>query len=194
MSSRSVNIIGGDSVQDRQQVAVDSWDNALVTEDSAHANIHRGIMFSASTAGDIPADGMLDWLLRVPAGQSVHIEFFGTVEHSMRGFLYEAPITTDNGTAIFCNNRNRFSSLTATLLIFAGPTVTDDGLLLMDYFMPGGSKTTASGGEGSSEDEWIFSPGDYLLRISNTVIGPAAIGYAGLLIDFYEPAQNPETE
>lgn len=194
MASKSVIIIGGDSLQPRQQVAVDSVDNALVIEDSAHANIHRGIMFSASQAGDAASGGVIDWLLRVPAGESVHIEFFATVEHSMRGFLFEAPTTTDDGTAVICNNRNRSSSKTATLLIFTGPTITDDGLLLMDYFMPGGNKTTASGGEGSSEDEWIFKPGDYLLRISNTVISPAAAGYVGLLIDFYEPNQNPETE
>lgn len=194
MSSRSVSIIGGDSIQERQLVAVDSINNSLVTEDSAHANIHRGIMFSASDAADIPADGVIEFLFRVPANQSAHIEFVTSVEHSMRSFLFEAPTTTDDGTAVQCQNRNRSSVFTANMLIFKGPTVTDDGLLLMDYFMGAGSKNTASGGEGSSEDEWILAPGDYLLRISNTVIAPAAIGYAGLLIDFYEPNQNPETE
>lgn len=194
MSSQGVNIIGGDSVQDRQQVGVDSRDNALVGIDSGHMNIHRGIFFTTSSAGDIAAGGTKDWLLRVPAAQSAHIEFFGTVEHSMHGFFFEGPTSTGDGSALAIQNRNRSSSKTATLLAFEGPTITDDGLLMLNFFMPGGSKTSASGGEGSSEDEWVLSPGDYLLRIANDVISPATIGYAGLILDFYEPLQNPETE
>ncbi len=189
MSSRSVNIIGGDSVQNRQQVEVDSFDNALVVIDAAHANIHRGAMFSASASEEIAVGGILDWLLRVPAGESVHIEFFASVEHSMRGFFFEAPTTTKDGLSLLSHNRNRSSALTPNLLVFTAPTVTDDGQLLMDYFMGGGNRTSASGGERSPKNEWVLSPGDYLLRISNTTITPGIIGRAGLLIDFYEPNQ-----
>lgn len=182
MSSRSVQIIGG---ADRQHAYVDSKNNALTVQDEIHTKIHNGEFYTVGTAKEIAGDGVADFLIRVVSG-AAHVRFLGTVAHNMLASLYERPTTSADGVPLTVFNRNRFSSNTATMLVFVGPTVTDPGTSLIDYFIPAGDKQTASGGTGSSFEEWILNPGDYIVRLSNNIISPAASGYASLILDFYE--------
>jgi len=182
VSSKSVQIIGG---EDREHAWVDSKHNALVTVDEIHAVIHKGGLYTASAVALVIGGATAEFLVRVNSG-AAHMRFLGTVAHQMLADLYESPTTTADGIAIPCKNRNRFTGGLCTTEIFAGPTVTADGDVLMNFFIPGGDKQTASGGQGSSFEEWILSPGDYLVRISNTIISPASDGYAGMAFDFYE--------
>lgn len=182
MSSKSVQIIGG---EDRQHAYVDGKNNALVTMDEIHAKIHKAELFTASAATSLAGDGILEQLIRVPSG-ATHMRFLGTVAHQMRAQLFEGPTTTADGTPLPAFNRNRFASDTTLTEIYLGPTVTVDGTTLMDFFIPGGNKQTASGGQGSSFEEWILSPGDYLVRISNNIVNPAAAGWISIVLDFYE--------
>lgn len=192
MSSHHVTLIGGDSGEQRQIVTVDRFNNALVIEGENHANIHRGIFYTASIAAPIVGDGSAFLLLRVLSGNAAHVRFTTTVDHTMLTQMYEAPTTTADGTPLAANNRNRFSSNTSTMLIFSEPTVTANGTKMLDFLVTGGDKQTASGGQGSSFEEWVLAPGDYLVIIENTVISPAAIGWAGFILDFYIPDQSPD--
>lgn len=157
-----------------------------------HERIHRGEFFTASLQGAILSDASSDFLIRVAADTSAHMRFFGTVSQNMLGLLFEAPTTSADGSAVTCVDRNRFTKSTATTLIFAGPTVSDDGLNLMDFFIPGGQKVGAGGGEGSSFEEFVLSPGDYLMRVANTLVSPSADGHTGVVVDFYEPISGTD--
>ena len=190
MSTKHVTLIGQDSGQERQIVTVDRFNNALVVQTEVHENVHRGIFYTVSGTQSIGSDSVADFLIRVTT--SSHIRFTGTVEHTMLGQLWEAPTTSADGTPLLVSNRNRFSANTAGTLFFGAPTVTDPGTQLMDFLMAGGNKNTASGGSGSSFEEWILAPGDYIARVSNTILSPAAAGYAGVVMDFYEPGQSPD--
>ena len=156
--------------------------------DILHERIHRGEVFTASAQQEIAGDGTADFLIRVVGG--MHVTFTGNVGQNMLVSLFEGPTTSADGVAVTPHNRNRFSSTTPTTLVFAGPTVSADGTQLFDGFAPGGEKQSASGGQASSFFEWVLSPGDYIARIENTIVSPAAAAYAGLVIDFYEPVSG----
>jgi len=207
MSRRSVRIHGGDDNQgnpasddtakvtigqlhvrlvdaDGNVAKIDATNDALVVQDEIHTKIHSGELFTCGASAEVASGGVVEFLIRVTGG--THARFIGSVAHNMKAELFEDPTTSADGTAVACTNRNRFSSNTATTLVFAGPTVTGDGTRLVEFFIPGGDKQSAGGGLGQSFEEWILSPGDYLVRISNNILNPASAGWAGLTIDFYE--------
>ena len=158
----------------------------------AHERIHRGEFFTASSQAAVGSGGDVEFLIRVAAGTSAHMRISGTVSSDMVGFFFEGPTSSVDGTPVLAVDRNRFTKNTATTLVFVGPTVSVDGTPLMEFDMPGGDKQTASGGEGSSFEEYVLEPGDYLMRIENNIIAPAAAGRAGIIVDFYEPLSGTE--
>jgi len=125
--------------------------------------------------------------------QEVHASFNGAVSQNMIAGFYEGVTFSAAGTAIASHNRDRESANTATMVITHTPTLTLDGTQLTDVYIPGGSKSTAGGGQAASFNEWELSPNTaYLLRISNTIVSPASAGHAGIDIEFYEPNQSPD--
>tara|TARA_R110000764_G_scaffold36736_1_gene81952 strand:+ start:20741 stop:21325 length:585 start_codon:yes stop_codon:yes gene_type:complete len=193
VSTSHVTLIGQGGGIERQIVTVDSHDNALVIIDALHANIHRGIMYTASMQGAVLSDGVLEIILQVGADE-FHAAFNGAVSQNMIAQIYEGVTFSAAGTSLPCFNRDRESANTATMAITHTPTLTLDGTLMTDIFIPGGAKSTASGGTAASFNEWELAPNtDYLLRISNTVVSPASAGHAGIDVEFYEPNQTPDT-
>lgn len=164
---------------------VDPVSDGMFIIEEFHARIHEGTAFSASLVDTaLGGSANLDMLIRVVSG-AAHLQLGGSAGAAWHFFLYEAPTTSADGSAIAVRNRNRFSVNVATTLAFSGPTVTGVGTLLAEAVLPGGVKGQTTGSAGRGFDEWIFSPADYLVRLTNLSGGgtPASIN-----INFYEPS------
>jgi len=160
---------------------VDSWNNALVTMDEIHANVHRGIMFEASHANaSVANNGDVEVIVQVHADQAAHMRWFAAAGGDMQIEVYEGVTYSSAGTSILTPNLNRFSSNTATALVSHTPTLTDDGTLLASSILPGGTAGR------QPPIEWILKTGeDYLFRLTNIDGGNQAVSLA---LDWYEPA------
>lgn len=158
----------------------------LVTIDSAHQNIHDGIFFSAG-ANDVAlgAAASLEVLFRVVTSAHLVITVSAGADATFRGFENTDP--SADGTPIPAVNRNFFSANTAGNLVFSGPSLTSAGDLRAEQLIIGGSGGRATGGETSFFLEWLLSPGDYLLRLTNDSAQDAR---AQILLDWYERTLN----
>lgn len=182
MSARSVIIMD----ENRTPATVDDLAGHLVVIDSVHHRVHMGQMFSCSIFdGALGAAASAELLIRVPANAGAHLSARGALGGDAVGRMFEAPTTTDDGTAVPRLNRNRRSATVADLLVFTGPTVTIDGTELLVAFIPGGTGGNALGGQGETFGEWILDEStDYLLRVTNLTgqVQPVSIE-----INWYEP-------
>lgn len=143
--------------------------HAVATMSDIHAHIHAGEMFASSSLDlAIANNASIDVLVRVASGGSAHLRPTIGVGGNTHTFIYEDPTISADGSAISRINRNRFSLSTSNTLVFSGPTVTDVGDLLAETFTPGGGVFIASGSSQQLfENEWVLSPGDYLIRATN---------------------------
>ena len=163
---------------------VDTINDSLVVQGEDHTNIHRGVFFSSSDNEPILGDDTQEWMIRVT--DSAHLRMTVSVAVDMLFDFYGGATIAATGTSMPVANRNTFSSNTASTTCFVGPTVTDDGTPLLRVYIPAGGKQTAAGNY-ESFMEWVLSPGDYLIRVSNNIIAPASAGRAGVILNFYEP-------
>lgn len=167
----------------------DYIDEAAVVIDTQHANVHRGLMYVASMQGVVASAGVMEILIQTGA-RDLHVSFTGTVSQDMLAAIYETPTFSAAGTTITARNRNRepeHGDVSVTTFTHT-PTLTGDGTILNDTYIPGGQKNSAGGGGAASFVEWELPPnGVWLLRVSNTLVSPASAGHAGITIEFYEP-------
>jgi len=162
--------------------------NETLVIDQVHHRIHQGVLWTYSGVEQGVADNaFMQLLLRIPSGEAAHIRLNGSVGGDAIGYLWEDPISSDDGTAAIFKNRNRYSTLTNNVLLFTGPTVTDKGTNLMEFYIAAGSKKQASGGEGSAFEEWVLNTGDYLLEIENISGGATSLAIA---MDMYVPPEG----
>lgn len=192
MSSRSVNIIGGDSFQRRQQVTVDSIDNALVTIDEVHQNIHRGILYSVSHF-ELMLMSLNILNLSLTVTDPMHMLVSAAVGGNMSIALH-SDITlnaTPGGTEIFSHNRNKISTNVSDATFLIDPTIDDLGEITQEAFLPGGKGGNAIGSSNNSFGEWVLPAGDYAVRVTNLTGGTKALS---LSLTYYHPAQNSEDE
>lgn len=133
-----------------------------------HHKIHQGNCFAVSQlTDDVADDANLDFLLVVGAKEA-HITFEGSSEGLAWNFLYESPTITANGTEVTPRNRNRESSVTSTVTVYSGPSVSAVGTLLFTGLFPGGVGNKTVGGSSSERNEWILASNTtYLGRITN---------------------------
>ena len=144
---------------------------APVFIDFEHHEIHEGDTYDTSYLLAVLANaGNLDLLLVTPAAILPHVVFSATCGGDADLLLYEATVTTNDGTPLPRRNKRRDSGKTAQVTSFHTPTVAggSEGTLLFSVFLPGGEKNQASGGSASSRSEWILkSSTKYLLRLTN---------------------------
>lgn len=188
MPSR-VYIVGNSSQQAGIVPArVDENAEALVTMDTVHDRVHRGQMFVGSAYNaSLAAAGTFDVLFRVGTGHSAHLDIAASLGGDGTVQLYEAPVSTVDGTALTLVDRNRITKNTPTSLAFTGPTLTSPGTLLVTDFFPGGSGGSGATPGGSSDanfTEVVLGPGDYLIRVTNTSGAAAPVD---VNLNFYEP-------
>jgi hypothetical protein len=177
-----VQIIG----DDRSQAQVDTFNEALITQDEIHANIHRGVFYTISDLLLALTNGSNEDLLLVTGDTPVHARITLSTSAQALVRFYEDTTTSNNGTVLPARNRNRVSTNTAAMTSSRAPTVTGVGTLLYEGFLPGGSKNQATGDQSSTFEEWVLKANSkYLIRVTNNSGGNEDLSLA---IDFYEPS------
>lgn len=146
-----------------------------------HLLIHQGKVFHwAQKVTGITNGSQAQFLLKTAVGNYPHIHRFrlnagdGDIDVNM----YEDTTTSADGTLLTnAFNLNRNSIITPDLELFSGPTVTADGTLVHQLWIPpsGGS---AGGGPGGSAvgvsnaeagEEWILKPdSNYMFELDNS--------------------------
>lgn len=137
--------------------------------------VHDGNMFSFTSHGTITAGSSIIMLGRTGAKQ-VHFDGFN-IEVSQGTFLvemFEAPTVTTAGSLQTAVNRNRVSTTTATMSLYAGATVSANGTLIADDQLltsggaGGGGGSSALGGTAIVDDGWILKTStDYIIKLTN---------------------------
>ena len=167
--------------------AIDRVNDAAVTVDMIHHQIHLGNLFEASGyAASIADAGNLDILVR-PGAARPHVRGQVNAGGSTRVRIYEGSTVSADGASVTIVNRNRNSLNTPVTTMFTGPTVTGIGTLLVDELLAGGSAggNRTIGSSLSSFEEYILKPDiNYILRLTN-VSGVAVA--ASFTLAFYEP-------
>jgi len=123
--------------------------------DGEHYQIHEGNHFFATDIdSDVDIASPKLWLVIAPPSKTAHLLM--TVHSSKNGTLeiFEAPTTTDDGTAVtaFNNDRRGGGPQAATLQVLKDPTVSDNGTLLFTQVM-GDDSTSGKGTGGPAEPE-----------------------------------------
>ncbi len=177
MSSRSVQI----KDQNEQLALVDKLSNGIHVASIIQQLMHAGKLFAVSTVNKGIMNGTsIDILLRTgvnPAHASLRMTADGTADLK----VFEAPTTSADGTPLLLVARNRVTSVAIGVLVFAGPTVSTTGLLLLDEIVPPSGIREV---QGLLADEIVMRPStDYLLRLSNTSGGNINVGF---VIDLFE--------
>lgn len=187
MAGRSILIMSEEPNGEKTGPArIDQLSNTIITIDHARHHIHDGEMYQADhIATALADDASFGILIRLPDGQGAHMAFTASVGGNARLEVFEAPSVSADGTPFTSANRNRQSGNISSLLFFADPTVTVDGTLLVDKYVPGGTGNKAAGGSSESFAEWVLAPNtDYFVRLTNT---SGAVQDFGIEIDWYEP-------
>lgn len=185
MSSRSVEIRSND---DRSVADVDPANQALVTTDAIHRNIHRGVMFHVDKSEEgIADDGSVEILIQVGSTHNVHLSITVAAGGDHKYELYEDTTFSGAGTALTPTNRDRRSSTTSASTFTHTPSISADGTLLTNGLRPGGHGGNSVGGSGTGFAEWILATDTvYLVRLTN-LAGTAKL--LSLSLDFYEHAE-----
>lgn len=145
--------------------------HALTVIQEQHRLIHDGMMFHATgQAADVatPA-GTYEILLDIPAGVYPHIQ---KVLWHIQGApaelkVFEGTTTSASGGAVTEHNTNRNSANAAGMIVTTEPTVTGDGTLIHERYIPTSGKDVGQVA-GTLFEEWIFKPSTkYLIRLTN---------------------------
>lgn len=134
--------------------------------------VHDGLMFSYSIhdAVGLAAGSSLLLLGRVGTKQ-VHFDGFhiNVSQGDLLVEFFEAPTVTNAGTLQTSRRRNRSNTTTATMAIYANPTVSANGTLLDDdLLLLVGQGSNVLSGTASVEDGWVLKENtDYLIKITN---------------------------
>ncbi len=160
--TQAVLVAGGDESQS------DQITGAVVTIPVVHHEIHEGETFSASyksaDGAPIADDAPIEILLQTGL-KYAHLVFSVAAGGDAEIAFYEGTTVSDVGTALTENNMKRYSVNAATVTATYMPTITADGTLLLNIFLPGGTGPQALGAVARENTEWILTPSTlYLVR------------------------------
>lgn len=147
---------------------IEDHSGGLISIDYEHERIHsgRGFQYSGRLIGLAAASET--YMLANTTSNSIHWRDFqlSCDAAPILVELFEAPTITSYGTLQNVSNRNRYSSINSSSSIYLNPTITNDGLLLMEDEIIG-TKHTA-GSTGAIALEWILRSNDsYVVKITN---------------------------
>jgi hypothetical protein len=155
--------------------------------------VHDGYMFHASgRVVDLGVGADLELLLAVPAGCYPHIQkiVFHLEGAPMDVAVYEGTTTSADGTAVTTKNTNRNSALTPDAVLTHTPTITGDGALMHDRYIPTAGKDVGQLA-GSLFEEWILAADTkYLIRLSNDTGAIADLSYEVLWYEIGPDSEN----
>lgn len=188
MSSRSTQIIGG---EERQHAFVEGSPlNALRTTDAdgIEYGAESGLAFIAThTNLDVASSADVEVLIQVGTS-NIGMVLTGSIAGQAHFFLFEGPTVTVAGTSVSVVCRDRVSPKTSTIVVTHTPTTTADGTELLDTFLPGGLRSTATGSLTTGPQSWHLKANtDYLLRMTNLSATTSAITIG---LDFVDPGAS----
>jgi len=162
--------IAASETDDTQTFAFDETTGAMVTIGVPHHEIHEGETFITTykTPDGTPlSDNATIEFIVVCAAKEAHMAARAAVGGDFEAGMFEGSTHSD-GTAQEIFNKKRSSMESPTLTVIRDPTVTDDGTLIENEFIPGGTGPRAFGGAAQQRAEWILAPTrTYLFRITN---------------------------
>lgn len=118
---------------------IDLTGGVYVNDEVKHA-VHNGDAYSFDyDTGAIGLAGNTSlYFMGVTGSKQVHFDEITAKfqKGGIRLWLYEAPITTANGTAQTPNNMNFASTNTSTMALYSAPTITSNGTKKEAQFLP----------------------------------------------------------
>ena len=162
---------------------IDVHTNAIETIEIGHSEIHNGNHYVVRNYEALAKAATRDVLIVTPnttewAHLVIEVE---TTAAPVVGTLYEATVTSANGTLDVAKNRNRNFANDNTTLIYNSPTVTSVGTMLFSSYMGGGK---GIGGRARDIEEIILKQNTkYLLRMTEQNIAVTVINW---VLDWYE--------
>lgn len=134
----------------------DTLTTALVTVDYAHHKIHNGDTFTVSyktpDASPLADNGFIAIALTT-TNKYVHLIGSVSCGGDAEVRFSENP-TTASPTVLTPVNKSRRSTQTPSVYANRIGTVTDEGDLLLENFLPGGTSAASTGVIGQVRDEW----------------------------------------
>ena len=157
---------------------------SLKTIDHAGNAIHNGKAFAAwGLKEHVATDGSYDIVLRTPAGSTAYIHVlkaYSWVEGGQcRLQVYETPTTSTSDTSFTPINRNRLSTVEATVTVETSATVTLGAATQINEKVFGGGtdkKGDTGGGDGPGRAEYILDTSTvYIFRALNKSTDSATV-------------------
>lgn len=165
MPSTKPVTIRGENYEDIVRV---DREGGITQLDSFHAHTHRGEAFSMAHLDQaVAGSGNFTILLEVQSGIAVHVAAALTAGADAQLQFFENTTFSAAGSALPSINRNRIIATPPTTILTLGPTITDDGDVLVDQFVAGGTGGQSPGGSGAVYSEFVLGVGDYLVRMTN---------------------------
>lgn len=145
--------------------------DAVVIIDFPHHEVHEGHMFHVSykspEGGDIADNGTV--VIQITTGFRIcHLLYHVAAGGDAEVEFLEASTTT-GGTALQSHNTNRNGTMTPSSVVVHTPSISDAGLQLDHFLLPGGiGANFSSGGTGRRDTEWNLKiETKYVLRATN---------------------------
>lgn len=134
----------------------------------AHTHIHHGHTFSADyIIASLANDAAINLILTTPADDWPHLVVKASIGGDGLLQVYEGVAST-GGTPITPVNHKFYSTLTADETVAHTPTISNDGTIKINHYIPGGTSGVATGGVSTRGEEIILKPSTkYLFRLTN---------------------------
>ena len=147
---------------------VDRSGRHIPTIGPEHSRIHEGVAYLHSHEHIVANNGIVDHLLKVPAGAFPHLRWWRFIATGAPGVvrIYRSPTITDDGVAATVLNLNENSSNTPNLALLSTPTISDVGTqMYVDYIT--GDKLSGGSPDKIVSEIPLKPTINYLIRYTN---------------------------
>jgi hypothetical protein len=134
----------------------------------AHTRVHMGTMFRAGVlVASVANDASINLIITTPEDDWPHIVFHPALDGSADFAVFESPTFTE-GTPVTAYNLKRTSNNVWGGTVVHTPTISNDGTMLMQCHISGGTGPHAGGGSNGFDEEWVLKAStSYLIRLTN---------------------------
>lgn len=133
-----------------------------------HTRIHESFAYIHSHEHIVPNDGVVDHVLRNPAGNFPHMRWWRFIPTAAPGLVqvYRSPTISDIGPVGGLINLNDNADLNNNVVVYSEPVITDPGVLMYTDAIAGGK--LQGGAPDKIISEILQRPStDYLIRYTN---------------------------
>jgi hypothetical protein len=148
---------------------------AVQTIEYAHASVHTDSLVIASDY-DASVSAAKNYLIVAPAHKELHIVVTVTVSEAAVMEIFHGPTISNNGTVATHARMNLYSTKDIKTT-YVNPTVSDDGTLLWQGYLAGGSGGGANGGNVRNGQEFVLPASDSMLVRVTPVSANEQVGF-----------------